>query len=88
MNNVEKVLNRLSDLNALIGEAQRDLGQGKVTNLSHLDKEVSQVCEQALALPAEDAKKTQAPMADMIGNLETLALSLQNFQTEMKEKLK
>lgn len=86
MNDASNIIGQLNEISLIIAKAQRDLNQGKVANLSNLDKMVSDTCEQILKLPAEEAKKAQLAMADMIGNLDTLALSLQSFQAELKEK--
>lgn len=84
MSDAESIITKLNEINDFISMAQIKLGQGEVVKLSHLDAEVEQICNQALALPPIEAKKTQSPMMDMIGNLDTLANALKDFQAQLK----
>lgn len=88
MSDLETITAKLDDIDAIIATAQTDLQSGKVKGLAHIDGAVARICEEAVKLPPDDAKKVQPMLANLIGNLDTLALSLQSFQNEMKEKLR
>lgn len=87
-NEAELIIDKLNAMNGFIDEAESALEKGNIINLSHLDDEVAQLCAQTLSLPPEQAKSVQPIMANMIGKLEALALSLQSFQAQLKEKTK
>jgi division protein CdvB (Snf7/Vps24/ESCRT-III family) len=84
MKNKEQIIIELNRLSTFIEEAQIKLGDGEVVNLSHLDDEVETICQEIIRLPAAEAQAVQPVMADMIGKLETLGLSLQEFQKKLK----
>ncbi len=86
MTDIKTIMTKLDEMNGVIRKAQTDLNNGKVANLSYLDTQVGKICEEAVKLPPAEAKQAQAPMANMIGNLETLALTLQSFQNTLKER--
>lgn len=86
MSNADQIAQRLQELANFIEESQVKLQQGEVVNLSHLDDEVGQLCDQALKLKPEEAVKIQPTMADMISKLEELGVALQDFQANMKAK--
>ncbi|GEM_PF-1939206 len=88
MSDADDLIAKLSELNDVILKALADVGNKKIANLSHIESAVNTACEEVLSLEPKEAKKAQPLMAEMIGNLETLALSLENFQAELKEKLK
>ena len=86
MSDADQISQRLQKLASFIEESQAKLQQGEVVNLSHLDDEVGELCDQALKLKPEDAVKIQPIMADMISKLEELGVALQDFQANMKAK--
>lgn len=86
MSDVEQIAARLQELSSFIEDAQTKLNKGEVVNLSHLDGEVEQICEQALKLKPELALKVQPIMATMISRLEELGLALKDFQSNLKPK--
>ncbi len=86
MSNSDSITNKLKEMSLFIDQAEAALKKGEVINLSHLDKEVEKLCEQALNLPPEDAKAIQPIMGEVISKLENLALSLQNFQSSLKDR--
>lgn len=88
MSNYAEIVDKLEKIQGILDLANADLQAGKVKALTQLEKDVSQICEEAVTLPPEEAKKVQPLLADMIGNLETFALTLKSFQTAMKEKVK
>ena len=88
MSDADNLITKLNELNDVILKALADVGNKKIANLSHIESAVNTACEEVLILEPKEAKKVQPLMAEMIGNLETLALSLENFQAELKEKLK
>jgi hypothetical protein len=84
MTNADRINEKLSGLTAQIDEARARLDKGEVVNLSYLDEEVEQLCQQALSLPPHETAKIQEPMADMISRLEQLSVALKDFQTTLK----
>jgi len=84
--NKDQLIAELNRLSAFIEDAQIKLGEGKVLNLSHLDSEVETVCQEIVKLPPKQAQDVQPVMADMISKLETLGISLQEFQKNLKER--
>lgn len=84
MSNAQQITARLNELSDFIDEAQAKLNDGEVVNLTHLDDEVATLCEQALALPPQEAAQVQPVMGDMISKLEQLGASLKEFQDNLK----
>ena len=85
MGNAEQITIRLQEMTSFIETAQAKLQKGEVVNLSHLDNEVAQLCDQTLKLPPQEASQVQPAMADMISKLEALGLALQEFQSNLKQ---
>lgn len=88
MSKANDITQKLNALTQFIEDAQQKLQKGEVVNLSHLDAEVAQLCDDTLQLPPKEAVKVQPIMGNMIAKLETLGLALQDFQTALKEKTK
>ena len=84
MSNAEQIKSRLEELTSFIEEAQSELADGKVVNLSHLDNEVEELCQQTLSLAPQEAQQVQPVMATMISRLEELSVALQDFQKNLK----
>ncbi len=86
MSSADQIAQRLQELSSFIESAQQQLQKGEVVNLSHVDAEVAQLCDQTLKLKAEEAVQIQPVMAEMISKLEELGVALKDFQTHMKAK--
>ncbi|MEM6812199.1 MAG: hypothetical protein AAF549_07005 [Pseudomonadota bacterium] len=86
MSNLDDILQRLSELTQFIEEVQDKLADGEVVNLSHLDQEVENLCQEAMSLPPDQIGQVQEPMAAMIGKLESLGAALQDFQKSLKDQ--
>lgn len=86
MKNKDQLIAELNRLSAFIEEAQVKLGDGEIVNLSHLDSEVETICQEIVKLPPKQAQDVQPVMADMISKLETLGISLQEFQKNLKAR--
>lgn len=84
MNNAEQISARLQELTSTIEQAQQKLGQGEFVDLSHLDHEVGQLCDQVIRLKAEEAAKVQPVMGTMISKLEEFGMALKAFQNNLK----
>ena len=82
-NNNEALKQQLEDIRIVISEAQSKIESGEVIDLSGLNLKTQDICRDVLALPAEQAKEFKGAMLDMIATLNTLELSLKNFQGEM-----
>lgn len=83
----DDIITRLNALSGVIDAAQEKLQNQQVVNLSHLDAEVEQVCQEALSLPPPEAQKVQPAMAKMIEKLEVLGQSLKDFQTDLQNRI-
>lgn len=68
---------RLSDY---IVDTERTIREGKMLDLTGLDEKVSNLCDRTLALPPTLAMEIQPLMAEMIGHLEVLSVTLQNYK--------
>lgn len=84
MSKADDIAQRLQELTEFIVNAQAQLKNGEVVNLSHLDDEVGQLCDETLKLKPEEAVRVQPIMADMISKLEELGLALKDFQSNLK----
>jgi hypothetical protein len=84
MSKAQNIIIRLTELSSFIDEAQTKLDNGEIVNLTHLDDEVSTLCEETLSLPPQEAVQVQAVMAEMISKLEKLSVALQEFQDNLK----
>lgn len=84
MSNTQQIAARLNELTDFIEEAQAKLNDGEVVNMTHLDDEVSALCDQTLALPPQEAAQIQPIMGEMISKLETLGIALKEFQANLK----
>ena len=78
---------RLKQTRHVIALAKADLMNGKFQPLSHLKDDVNAICNEAVALSTDEAKKLLPQIADMIDELEYLAKALEEYQKEMKAKL-
>lgn len=88
MTNATEIVTRLKELTAFIEDAQERLKKGEVLNLSHLDGDVAELCEQTLQLSPSDAGRIQPLMGNMITKLEELGLALKDFQNHLKNRVK
>lgn len=84
MSKVDEITNKLEAITNFIEQAQIKLQQGEVIDLTHLDGEVAQLCNDTLQLPPADAQRIQPIMGNMISKLEELGTALQDFQTNLK----
>ncbi len=75
---------RMEDLKRVIQAADHDVRTGKRVDLSGLDSKVALICTKAIALPPSDAMEIQPLMADLIGELEHLTQSLQDYRDTLK----
>lgn len=86
MSKADQIVDRLTQLTTFIETANMQLAKGEVVNLSHLDSEVDDLCNQTTSLPPTDIVKVQPVMANMISKLEELGLALKDFQAELKSR--
>lgn len=80
----DQIIQRLTQMTEAIDEAQNNVAAGIIKDLTHMDNEMAQVCDDIVKLPPEEAAQVQPVMADMISRLEALAQSLQSFKSQMK----
>lgn len=88
MSKSDDIITKLNALTQFIEDAQNTLQKGEVIDLSHLDAEVAQLCDETLKLPPAEAVAVQPIMGNMITKLEALGVALKDFQSTLKEKNK
>lgn len=76
---------RMEKLTEFIIEAESDVRNGKIVDLSGLDREVAVICTKAVALPPNEARDIQPLMAELIGNLERLSTALKDYKEDLKK---
>ncbi len=84
--NATQIRDKMEKLNDYISDADNSVRDGKMVDLSGLDKDVTVICTQAIALPANEAHDLQPVMAELIGNLERLSTSLKDFKDSARNK--
>lgn len=75
---------KMEKLNAYIIEAEASVLGGKMVDMGSLDKDIGILCNHVISLPPLEARDLQPLMADMIGNLERLGVSLKDFRDNLK----
>ena len=85
MNSVQ-IREKMEKLRDYIYDADNAVRDGKMVDLTGLDKDVAVICTQAIALPPHDARDLQPLMAELIGNLERLSSSLKDFKDNVRKK--
>src|SRR5688500_6130078 len=73
---LENVKAELMKVDSLIGTAIRLLSEGRVVELTALEARTRQVCDAALALPADDRKGLVPAMEALLAGLDTLTGNL------------
>ena len=73
---LETVKAELMKVDSLIGTAVRLLSEGRVVELTALEARTRQVCDAALALPADDRKTLVPAMEALLTGLDTLTANL------------
>ncbi len=71
---------KMEELKTYIQDADIAVRGGKMVDLGGLDKRVSQICLQATSQPKAKALEIQPLMAELIGELERLTLSLKDYR--------
>lgn len=74
--NIDTVKAELAKVDSLVGTAIRLLGEGRVVELTALEVRTRQVCDAALALPADDRKLLVPAMEALLTGLDTLTANL------------
>ena len=73
---LETVKSELLKVDSLIGTAVRLLGEGRVVELTALEARTRKVCDDALALPADQRKALVPAMEALLAGLDTLTANL------------
>ncbi|PZO86510.1 MAG: hypothetical protein DI626_06355 [Micavibrio aeruginosavorus] len=76
----EEIIAKIEKLKTYIRDAEETIRSGKMVDLTGLDREVTFICTNALSLKPEEALNLQPHMADLIGDLETMTRSLNEFR--------
>jgi hypothetical protein len=85
MSMTDAIRKKMQQLGEFITDAEVTARNGKVTDMSGLDKDVSLICKQAMDLPPAQALGLQSDMADLIGRLERLSMALSEFKENTKK---
>ena len=80
------LLTKMEDLKNVIRNADNMVRENKAVNLSGLDAKVSYICNKVTGLSAAEAADLQPLMADLIGELEHLSTSLQDYRDNLKKR--
>lgn len=75
---------RMETIKSFIQDADAEIRGGKMVNLGSLDRDVADICDRVVRLNAPDALELQPLMADMIGELERLSMSLRDYRDNLK----
>lgn len=78
--NADDIRARMEKLTDFIREAENSVRDGKIADLTGLDRDVALICNKAVALPPEQARDIQPMMAELIGSLESLSTALMSFK--------
>lgn len=81
----DQIRNKMESLKTYIQEADASVRDGKMVDLTGLDKDIAQVCQKAVTLPPDQARDIQPLMAGLIGDLEQLSRTLHDFKDQMKK---
>ena len=84
----DQIRDKLLKINDTIIESEYLAREGKMTNLGSTDRDVAALCQQCRSLPAEAAAEIQPLMAEMIGNLERLARTIEDYKDTVQKKKK
>ncbi len=75
---------KMETLKNFIQNADAQIQSGKMVKLGTLDRDVADLCDKVVRLPAAEALEMQPAMADLIGELERLSFSLKDFRDNLK----
>ena len=85
MSNTEKLQARFDHLIAFIEQATTETAEGKTSDLSDLDKQVTDICAEVQEAKPDIAKDLQPSMAQLISKLDTLEQALRASQEKKKK---
>lgn len=77
---LEDILAKIEKLKDFIRNADETIRGGTMMDLTGLDRDVTLICTQSLELKPEEARDLQPHMADLIGGLESLTRTLNDFR--------
>jgi hypothetical protein len=81
-----EIREKMEQINQFIIDCDLKVRRGTMVDVRGLDKEIATICTRATALSPTHARDLQPLMAEMIGNLEQLGLSLKNYKDSLKKK--
>ncbi len=76
----------MEKLKIFIQDADITVRGGTMVDLTGLDRDVATICTKAVALPPAEAHDLQPLMADLIGELERLSITLKDYRDDIKKK--
>ncbi len=79
-----QVRQSMEDLKTFIQDSDAKVRGGTMVDLSGLESKVTMICTKATSLPPKDAMDIQPLMADLIGELERLTISLRDFRDDLQ----
>ncbi len=80
----DQLRTKMEEINEFVLKAEDSVRDGKMVDLSGMDKNVAAICTRVIALPPAQAREMQPLMADMIGNLERLSTALKDYKEDLK----
>lgn len=82
--NKDVLRTRMETIKSFIQDADAAIRGGAMVNLGSLDRDVADICDRVVRLNAPHALELQPLMADMIGELERLSMSLRDYRDNLK----
>lgn len=80
-----QIREKMESLKSFIIDAEISVRDGKMMDLTGLDKDVAVVCQKSISLPPDQARDLQPLMAELIGELERLSFALKDFRAGLKK---
>ncbi len=75
---------RLKDQIAFLDEAIRSVREGTLKDISVMDLQIESICRDLDSLDAEDSRRLETSLAEVIGKLEDLAKEIRIFQDTLE----
>jgi hypothetical protein len=79
-----EISNKMRSLSDFILDAETKVREGKIVDMSGIDRDVNVICSKAMALPADKSLEIQPLMAELIGHLERLGMALKDYKDNLK----
>ena len=81
---VDDIRDQMQALSDQVLDAEMAVRNGKMVNLSAMDKIITDLCNRAVKLPPAEASELQPYMSELIGNLDRLSQELEIYKENLK----